>query len=227
MLSKVLINPFRSNEGRECYRFHQELEPGDIFLGDRAFCSYAHICALIKLGAHALFRLHQKVTADFTPGRKYAPPREAGSFPGQVRSKQIQLLGKKDQIVQWHKTPKVSWMTREQHNALPELLLSASNLRTISRNKSSLFALFTTSSDSSCSRLQQHRKFLLIGSLSAMLSDGCSAQIRILPSLFCSSCLSDQDAHDQESKNVNKKDFNTDSKPTERKKKNGNTNLRA
>lgn len=127
MIAKVLINPFRSNEGRECYRFHLELKPGDIFLGDRAFCSYAHICTLIKLGAHALFRLHQKVTADFTPGRKYAPPKQAGSFPGQVRSKQIQILGKKDQIVQWHKSCKLSWMTREQHLALPDVL----NLREV------------------------------------------------------------------------------------------------
>jgi len=123
MISKVLINPFRSNEGRECYRFHPELKPGDIFLGDRAFCSYAHICTLIALGAHALFRLHQKVIADFTPGRKHTPPSEAPSFLGQVKSKQLQILGKKDQIVEWYKSSKLSWMTREQHNALPDTLM--------------------------------------------------------------------------------------------------------
>ncbi len=89
MIAKVLINPFRSNEGRECYRLHSELKPGDIFLGDRAFCSYAHICALIRLKAHALFRLHQKVTADFTPGRKHAPPNELGEWDEWSNDRQV------------------------------------------------------------------------------------------------------------------------------------------
>jgi hypothetical protein len=123
MISKVLINPFRSHEGKECYQFHSELTANDLFLGDRAFCSYAHIAALIRLGAHAVLRLHQKVTADFTPGRDYARPGKTPAFPAQTRSRQIQILGKKDQIVEWFRGSKLSWMSRQEHNALPTSLV--------------------------------------------------------------------------------------------------------
>lgn len=122
MISSVLINPFRSSESRECYRFHTHLKEDDIFLADRAFCSYAHICRLLERGVLAVFRLHQKVSADFTPNRKYARPKESASFLGQTRSQQIKVLGKKDQIVRWFKTGKLSWMSKEEHKELPELV---------------------------------------------------------------------------------------------------------
>lgn len=123
MILKVLINPFRSHEGKECFRFHPELRADDVFLGDRAFCSYAHVAALLQVGAHAVLRLHQKLVADFTPGREYARPGQSGSFPGQTRSRQIQLLGKKDQCVEWFKTQKNTWMTKEQHQELPKSIV--------------------------------------------------------------------------------------------------------
>ena len=122
MILKVLINPFRSNEGRECYRFHSELREGDVFLGDRAFCSFAHIAVLLRQKIHAVLRLHQKITADFTPGRDYARRGEAPAFPGQTRSRQIELLGKRDQIVEWLKPGKVPWMSKMQYSALPEYI---------------------------------------------------------------------------------------------------------
>jgi len=80
LISSVLINPFRSSESRECYRFHPELKENDIFLADRGFCSYAHISKLLKLGAHAVLRPHQKTAVDFTPERKDLKL-------GQIRSK--------------------------------------------------------------------------------------------------------------------------------------------
>lgn len=123
MIAKVLINPFRSNEGRECYRFHPELQAGEIFLADRAFCSYAHICTLLAQGFHAVLRLHQKINADFRPGRDYVSPRATPDFPGQTRSRQIQLLGKKDQIVEWYKSSRLAWMSKAQHDELPTSLV--------------------------------------------------------------------------------------------------------
>lgn len=113
LISSVLINPFRSSESRECYRLHPELKEDDIFLADRGYCSYAHISRLLKLGAHAVLRLHQKMAVDFTPDRK-------DLRLGQISSKLVQILGKKDQIVDWTKGGKLQWMSKEDHEELPD-----------------------------------------------------------------------------------------------------------
>ena len=47
-----------------------------MLVGDRGFCSFAHLALLLARGAHAVFRMHQKQIVDFTPGRPHASPRD-------------------------------------------------------------------------------------------------------------------------------------------------------
>ncbi len=96
MLLRTTTAPLRTHEMSRVPAISGNLEPGDIVLGDRGFCSYAHLAILIQRGLHAVFRTHQKQIIDFTPGRPGSAPRVEGptrhaSFamgpvPGQFRS---------------------------------------------------------------------------------------------------------------------------------------------
>ena len=95
------------------------LKRGDVLVGDRGFCSFAHLALLIGRGVHAVFRLHQRVIVDFTPGRPHADPgvRKAAGTP---RSRWLRSLGVFDQVVEWLKPEqRPDWMTAEQYAALP------------------------------------------------------------------------------------------------------------
>jgi len=45
---------------RSVIALHPMLQSGDILLGDRAFCSFAHVALLQAQGVHTCFRLHQR-----------------------------------------------------------------------------------------------------------------------------------------------------------------------
>jgi hypothetical protein len=98
----------------------RELEPGDLVLGDRGFCSYAHLALLVRRGLHAVFRIHQKQIVDFTPGRPGAR-RGSKDVPGLPRSRWVLAHGDSDQVVAWSKPkPRPSWMDAEEYASLPE-----------------------------------------------------------------------------------------------------------
>lgn len=88
----VLALPLFVHDMRHIVRLHAMLRSGDILLGDRAFCSYAHVALLNAAGVFGCFRLHQRRK---TTGRR--------------------------RIQRWRrpKTPPV-WMTHEQWLTLPE-----------------------------------------------------------------------------------------------------------
>jgi hypothetical protein len=120
MLLRSAAAPLRTHEMSQSSAISRELEPGDVVLGDRGFCSYAHLALLTQRGLHAVFRIHQKQIVDFTPGR---PRAKQGSkdLPGLPRSRWVLAQGESDQIVIWFKPKrKASWMSREGHDALPE-----------------------------------------------------------------------------------------------------------
>jgi hypothetical protein len=97
----------------------RELEPGDVVLGDRGFCSYAHLALLVRRGLHGVFRVHQEQIVDFTPGR---PGARVGSkdLPGLPRSRSVLAQGDSDQVVVWSKPKgKPSWMEAEEYATLP------------------------------------------------------------------------------------------------------------
>ena len=126
MITKMLASPMRTHDMARTVELHPELGAGDVLLGDRGFCSYAHLALLMARQVHAVFRIHQRTIVDFTPHRPHAVPGKgkAAKRKGMPRSKWLRKLGIQDQIVQWLKRPRdvPSWMTIEQYEALPSQL---------------------------------------------------------------------------------------------------------
>jgi hypothetical protein len=57
---EMLALPLFVHDVSRVARLHATLRAGDVLLGDRAFCSYAHVALLNAAGVFACFRLHQR-----------------------------------------------------------------------------------------------------------------------------------------------------------------------
>ena len=123
VLLKVMVTPLRSHEMASVSGIHPALKPDDVLVGDRGFCSFAHLAILVQGGIHAVFRMHQRQIVDFTPNRPHALPGAKGAARGLPRSRWLRGLGVLDQVVEWFKPEgRPEWMTAEQYEALPEML---------------------------------------------------------------------------------------------------------
>jgi hypothetical protein len=123
LFQKVIAAPLRTHDMSGVDQLHPELQAGDVVLGDRGLCSFAHLALLAARSVHAILRLHQRVIADFTPGRPYARPDNRKHKKGLPRSRQIQKLGPLDQIVEWFRPVNCpAWMSAEAFAAFPEVL---------------------------------------------------------------------------------------------------------
>lgn len=117
LLMEVLAAVGRTHDLSRAALMHPKLETGDVLVADRGFCSFPHLALLAQRGVFALFRMHQRVLVDFTPGR-------AHGGKGQPRSRWIRSLGPNNQLVEWSKPKqKPDWMTAEELAALPERLV--------------------------------------------------------------------------------------------------------
>lgn len=99
------------------------LRPGDVLLGDRGFCSYAHLALLALQKVDAVFRVHQKQIVDFTPHRAHQCRGRKRRVRGRPTSRFLRRLGQDDQLVEWvkpHQKPR--WMTQEHYDQLPATL---------------------------------------------------------------------------------------------------------
>jgi hypothetical protein len=127
MLQKIITAPLRTHDMSNAWQMHPELEPGDVLLADRGFCSYAHLGQLLRSGLHAVFRLHQKTIVSFRKGRLHIPPRPRGILQGAQglpRSRWVRWLGHLDQLVEYHKPARPpKWMDRDTFAALPDTIL--------------------------------------------------------------------------------------------------------
>jgi hypothetical protein len=93
MFVGLLGLPLFQHDMRAIIELHPMLRAGDILLGDRALCSFAHIALLQARGVFACIRLHQ---------------RRKNTTSGSDR---------------WRKAKKApAWMTAEQYAQLPEFL---------------------------------------------------------------------------------------------------------
>jgi hypothetical protein len=122
LLVEVFAAPFHSHDMGLVGRLHPRLEAGDVLVGDRGSCSFAHLARLAARRCHAVFRIHQRQIVDFTPGRPHADPRAAGpSARGLPRSRWVRAVGLTDQVVAWLKPAQPpDWMTAADFAALPE-----------------------------------------------------------------------------------------------------------
>jgi IS4 transposase len=107
---------------------HPELAPGDVLVGDRGFCSFAHLAQLAAAGFHGVFRIHQRTIVSFRLGRAHVPPRSSRAkgkgAQGLPRSRWVRWLGHGDQVVEWYKpTQCPKWLDAATYAALPASLL--------------------------------------------------------------------------------------------------------
>ena len=126
MVLEALCLPLFTHEQSGVWRLHPMLAAGDLLVGDRGFCSYAHLAMLHLRGVFGLFRLHQRQIVDFRPHRKARRKGKQGRGQrGKPSSRFVRRLGKHDQIVEWVKpTQRPKWMLlAEQFDSLPARLL--------------------------------------------------------------------------------------------------------
>ena len=71
LLLNMVGAPLRSHDLSEVGPLHGELQPGDVLIGDRAFCSFAHLATLAAQGVFGLFRGHSSQIVDFRPHRRH------------------------------------------------------------------------------------------------------------------------------------------------------------
>jgi hypothetical protein len=145
-LLRILAAPLRTHDASQAAQLHPELQEGDVLVGDRAFCSYAHLALLFQGKVHALLRVHQRQIVDFTPHRPHAVPGKTRA-KGLPRSRWVKRLGKEDQLVEWLRPEeRPAWMSREQYQALPEkLLVRELRVRIVQRGwRTSAVTLVTT-----------------------------------------------------------------------------------
>jgi hypothetical protein len=125
LFQKVIAGPLRTHDLAGAARLHPELAAGDVLLGDRAFCSFAHLALLVGQRIEAVVRAHQRQIVDFRPGRRFAVPHRGKSAhkKGLPRSRWLKRCGPHDQLVEWFRPVDVpAWMTPESFAALPATL---------------------------------------------------------------------------------------------------------
>jgi hypothetical protein len=124
MLLEVVTAPLCTHDMSGVAQIHPKLRKGDVLLGDRGLCSFAHLALLLARGADGLFRIHQRQIVDFTPHRDHASPSHKKGVKGLPRSRWLRGLGLTDQVVAWFKPAEApEWMTAEQYASLPEELV--------------------------------------------------------------------------------------------------------
>ena len=102
---------------------HAALRAGDVLLGDRGFCSFAHLSMLAAASVDAVFRMHQRQIVDFTPRRAQRGKSTKKYKRGIPNSRFVRRLGTEDQIVDWMSpATQPTWMTAAQFAALPKKL---------------------------------------------------------------------------------------------------------
>jgi hypothetical protein len=123
MITQVLTAPLRTHDMSQTPRLHPQLRDGDLLVADRAFCSYAHLCLILRANMQALFRIHQRQLVDFTPGRRWNMPGKKRR-KGLPSSQWLRSLGSRDQIVRWFKPKqRPKWMPAEEFAALPDSIV--------------------------------------------------------------------------------------------------------
>jgi hypothetical protein len=122
-LLKVLAAPLRTHDMDQVAHLHPQLAEGDILIGDRAFCSYAHFALLRARQLHGVFRAHQRLLISFRPGRACNGPGSGRHRPGLPCSFWLRRLGVNDQLVEYFKPSACpAWMSSAEFAALPASL---------------------------------------------------------------------------------------------------------
>ncbi len=99
----IIIEVFKIHDVKLARQLYDVLEPGDIFLSDRACCSYADIYFIKQRNCDAVIRLHQ-------------------SRKQQMRKKK--RIGSNDRLVTWKKPKsKPKGLSKQEYDSLPKTLV--------------------------------------------------------------------------------------------------------
>ena len=102
---------------------HAVLRAGDVLLGDRGFCSFAHLAMLEKIAVKAVFRAHQNQIIDFNIRRAHRMSKDEREQRGIPSSRFVCKLGTDDQIVDWvAPATQATWMSLAFFLTLPKTI---------------------------------------------------------------------------------------------------------
>ena len=124
LLHNLVAAPLRTHDLARVGRVHPDLAAGDVLVGDRGFCSFAHLALLAARGVFGVFRVHQKQIVDFRPGRRTASKRSRRRAErGRPTSRWVRRLGRHDQLVSYMRPKQPpAWLAGRAFAALPEAL---------------------------------------------------------------------------------------------------------
>jgi hypothetical protein len=95
----LCIDILNTHDIKLARRLYSFLKPNDVLLGDRAFCAYADMFAITKLGCDAVFRKHSSRTTTMRKGK---------------------IVGDCDKLVTWHKPKRCpKGLNKDEFDALP------------------------------------------------------------------------------------------------------------
>jgi hypothetical protein len=103
-LCGLAIGPYKGKQTGEPALLRELLDrfqPGDVFLGDCAFCSYFMLALLLGRGVDVVTRQHQCRRTDFRSGQR---------------------LGHADHVVGWERPARPDWMDEATYATIPETL---------------------------------------------------------------------------------------------------------
>ncbi|MCL6755457.1 IS4 family transposase [Nostoc sp. CCCryo 231-06] len=95
----LCIDVLNTHDIKLARRLYSFLKPNDVLLGDRAFCAYADMFSITKLGCDAVFRKHSSRTTTMLKGK---------------------IVGDCDKLVTWYKPKKCpKGLSKDEFDALP------------------------------------------------------------------------------------------------------------
>jgi Transposase DDE domain len=123
LLLRVVAAPLRTHDLSRIGQLHPDLAAGDVLVGDRAFCSFAHLVLLAARGVFGVFRVHQKQIVDFRPHRRAASRSYRPGERGRPTSRWLKRLGRHDQLVEYVKPKqRPTWLTFKAYAGLPDAI---------------------------------------------------------------------------------------------------------
>jgi Transposase DDE domain len=98
----LCIDVLNTHDLKLARRLYSFFKPNDVLLGDRAFCAYADLVAITKLGCDAVFRKHQSRTTTMRKGK---------------------IVGDCDKLVTWYKPKRCpQGLSESEFDALPNAI---------------------------------------------------------------------------------------------------------
>ena len=124
LIQKAIVVALQQPRPPSVPHVHPELEPGDVVVGDRAFCSFGHFALLLVRGsARHLSRASETLIIDFTPTDRTSCQRRNTRRVRARASRHrawIESLGRRRSTRQWIRPRTVpAWFTAEAWAALP------------------------------------------------------------------------------------------------------------